>query len=76
MQMNFPKHPDLAAEVGAYLRAHDMPVTTFGAKAAGDPALIKTLSNGRELRSDLLRRIRMYMATGQEHRATRAGAAQ
>lgn len=67
MQLNFPKHPDLAKEVTAYLAARGMRPTTFGTKAAGDPALISTLERGRELRSDLLGRVRMFMMTGQEH---------
>lgn len=68
MQINFPKHPDLAKDVSAYLEARGMKPTTFGMKAAGDPALIATLERGRELRSGLLGRVRMFMLTGREHR--------
>lgn len=64
MQHTFPKHPDLAEEVTAYLAARDMKATTFGKLALADPSLIATLEAGRELRSDTLRRIRRFMMTG------------
>lgn len=67
MSMNFPKHPELAEEVEAYLAASEMRPTTFGKRAAGDPALIATLKAGRELRSDLQKRIRRFMLTGVEY---------
>lgn len=64
MQITFPKHPELAEEVGAYLASRDMKATTFGKQALADPSLIATLEAGRELRSDTIRRIRRFMATG------------
>ena len=64
MSKSFPKHPDLAQEVSAYLAAHDVKATTFGKLALGDPSLIATLEAGRELRADTIRRIRHFMLTG------------
>lgn len=64
MSISFPKHPELASEVSAWLAAHDVKPTTFGKLAAGDPSLLASLQNGRELRSDTLRRIRHFMMTG------------
>lgn len=73
MSKSFPKHPDLAQEVSAYLAAHDVKATTFGKLALGDPSLIATLEAGRELRSDTIRRIRHFMLTGRSKES--AGAA-
>lgn len=64
MQITFPKHPELAEEVAAYLATRDVKATTFGKQALGDPSLVATLQAGRELRSDTIRRIRRFMATG------------
>ena len=68
MQTSFPKHPDLAEEVGAYLAARGMKATTFGKLSVADPSLIATLEAGRELRSDTIRRIRRFMMTGEAQR--------
>lgn len=73
MVKTFPKHPDLAQEVSAYLTAHGVKATTFGKQALGDPSLIATLESGRELRSDTIRRIRHFMLTGRSKQT--AGAA-
>lgn len=73
MQITFPKHPELAEEVSAFLAARDMRATTFGKLALSDPSLIATLEAGRELRSDTIRRIRRFMTTGDA--TTTAGAA-
>lgn len=70
MVMKFPKHPDLAKEVRAYLKANNMPQTTFGIEAMNDSALIFDLIKGRELRSGSLKRIRQYMK-----KATKKGTA-
>lgn len=64
MHIQFPKHPDLAQEVAAWMAAHDIRPTAFGKLSVGDPSLIATLEEGRELRSDTLRRIRHFMASG------------
>ena len=64
MQITFPKHPELAEEVNAFLASRDMKATTFGKQALSDPSLIATLEAGRELRSDTIRRIRRFMLTG------------
>jgi hypothetical protein len=72
MDLHFPKHPELAKEVSAYLAARKMRPTTFGTNAANDPRLIWTLENGRELRSDLLQRIRMFMLTSPDRSSGRS----
>ena len=59
----FPKHPELADEVAAYLAAKKLKPTTFGKLSVGDPSLINSLERGRELRSDTIRRIRLFMLT-------------
>lgn len=64
MLVIFPKHPELAEEVSAYLAMNDCKPTTFGKRALGDPSLIATLQAGRELRSNTIRRIRRFMMTG------------
>lgn len=56
------------------MAAHDVRATTFGKRALGDPSLIATLEDGRELRSETIRRIRHFMLTG-GGRADRIGAA-
>lgn len=73
MQITFPKHPELAKEVAAYLQAHDVKPTRFGKAAVKDPSLIKSLQEGRELRSETIRAIRHYMLTGVQYQ--REGAA-
>ena len=69
MQITFPKHPELAEEVAAYLAATGCKPTTFGKRAVSDPSLIATLEAGRELRSGTIRRIRRYMLTGATKKA-------
>ena len=71
MALTFPSHPDLAKEVTAYLEARDIAPTTFGEMALGDPSLIATLSNGRELRRKTLERVRMFMLTGKQDQDAR-----
>ena len=71
MSIAFPKHPELAEEIAAYLAAHGMAPTTFGAKAANDPALIATLRSGRELRRGTIQRIRRFMVAGQQDATSR-----
>lgn len=73
MQLDFPKHPELAHEVAAWMAAHEVKSTTFGKMALGDPSLIATLESGRELRRDTIRRIRHFMLTGAQ--SQREGAA-
>lgn len=63
MLLIFPKHPDLAQEVAAWMAAHGVHATTFGKMAIGDPSLVATLKGGRELRSDTLRKVRHFMLT-------------
>lgn len=45
------------------MASHEVRPTTFGKLAVGDPSLIASLQAGRELRSDTLRRVRMFMSS-------------
>jgi hypothetical protein len=75
MDITFPKHPELAEEVAAFMAAKGIRHTTFGKLAVGDPSLISNLREGRELRSKTIRRIRHFMMTGTAQRTSKAGAA-
>ena len=59
------KHPDLYAEIMAYCRARGIKPSRFGQDALGDPAFIRTLQRGRELRRDTVSAVRRYMVTGE-----------
>lgn len=59
------KHPDLYAEIVAYCGANGVKPSRFGKEALGDPAFIRTLEQGRELRRDTIAAVRRYMVTGQ-----------
>ncbi len=63
-QIEFPKHPELAEDVAAFLKARNMHPTDFGKAALNDSALITKLKRGRELRQATIRKIRLYMLTG------------
>lgn len=51
----------LLTEVDAFLRRTQMPQSTFGRKAIGDPRLLNDMRNGRELRTKTQQRIRDFM---------------
>ncbi len=74
MDTTFPKHPDLAREVAAFLTAKGMRPTRFGKLAVGDPSLIASLIAGRELRSETIAAIRRFMATEEPRQKIRAAA--
>lgn len=59
-----PMNPrdELVKEIKAFLRETGMAPSTFGYKAVGDRALIITLDQGRDLKSNTIVRIRQFMA--------------
>ena len=59
-----PIHTDLIREIDAFCEARGVSRSSFGMNALGDPSLYPTLTDGRELRSSTLAKIRIYMATG------------
>lgn len=67
--IHFPKHPELAQEVAAWMASNEVRPTTFGKLAIGDPSLVATLQAGRELRRDTIRNIRHFMLTGKPKKA-------
>lgn len=76
MSYIFPKHPELAKEVSAFMAARDLKPTRFGLDALNDKMLLAQLEAGRELRQDSINAIRHYMLTGQPSgpRKEKAGA--
>lgn len=64
MAYTFPKHPELAKEVTAFMAARDLRPTRFGLDALNDKMLLTQLEQGRELRQDSINAIRHYMLTG------------
>lgn len=67
-KMIFPMHPELGQEIEAYLEATGMPPTTFAKNATGDPSCLNALIAGRELKQATLKKLRMFMLTGQRYR--------
>ena len=53
-----PVHPDLLAEITAYMAEHKLTRQAFGLHALGDPSLLADLENGRELRRSTEERVR------------------
>lgn len=58
------KHPELYADILAYIEARGIKRTRFGKDALRDPAFLNDLERGRELRRDTITAVRRYMATG------------
>ncbi|MCJ2181178.1 hypothetical protein MTR62_00415 [Novosphingobium sp. 1949] len=60
----------LISQIERFLNATNMPRTTFGRLAAGDPRFVEDLRNGREPREAMTRRIEAFMSgyrtTGEE----------
>lgn len=57
---------DILKEVEVFIAEHDIPLTTFGRRAVGDPNLIPGLRSGRELRRSTERRVREFMQSHAE----------
>lgn len=62
MQTTLASDADILKEIEAFIAQYEMPLTTFGRKAAGDPRLVADLRNGRELRRSTEKRVREFMA--------------
>lgn len=56
-------HPDLIADIEAFLISSDMSGVTFGRKAMGDPHFVRDLRNGRRLWPETEVRAREFLAT-------------
>ena len=64
MSYIFPKHPELAKEVSAFMAANpNLKPTRFGLDALNDKMLLAQLQQGRELRQRSVDAIRAYMLT-------------
>ncbi|UAK24629.1 hypothetical protein [Sphingomonas nostoxanthinifaciens] len=57
--------------VERHLARTGIPATRFGLDAANDRSLVRTLRGGRELRPDLERRVRAFIAASDPHRVVR-----
>lgn len=51
----------VARKVERFLRATNMPPTTFGRRAINDPGLVRDLRNGREPRAKTRARIEAFL---------------
>lgn len=58
--------PQILESIEAFLKRHDMPPSTFGREATGEPQLIKSMREGRSPSHRVLERISAFMA---EHEA-------
>ncbi|GGO99098.1 hypothetical protein [Stakelama pacifica] len=56
-------------KIERYLRRTDMPPTTFGRLAVGDPRFVRDLRNGREPRQSMVDRIEAFIERNSEPRA-------
>jgi len=54
-------HPELVAEIDAFLKKHPMSEVTFGRKAMGDPHFVRDIKAARLLRPETLQRVRTFM---------------
>lgn len=74
--MKHMTHPriELLAAIAAHLAKSEMPKSTFGVEAVGDPAFVTDLENGREPRWDTIARVYDYMTDGITHEAAKARA--
>lgn len=66
-KMIFPKHPELGQDIEAYLEATGMAPSTFARKATGDPSHLNHAIAGRELKQATIKKMRMFMLTGQRY---------
>jgi len=55
----------LLPRIDRYLRATEMPPTTFGRRAVNDPRLLRDLRNGRQLGRRLTARVERFLAGGE-----------
>lgn len=60
--MQIPTMPQILESIEAFLKRHDMPPSTFGREATGEPQLIKSMREGRSPSHRVLERISSFMA--------------
>lgn len=60
--MHIPTMPEILASIEAFLERHDMPPSTFGREATGEPQLIKSMRDGRSPSLKVLEKIATFMA--------------
>lgn len=53
--------PQILESIEAFLKRHDMPPSTFGREATGEPQLIKSMREGRSPSHRVLERISAFM---------------
>lgn len=51
----------LLAEIEAFCRLHDMPVTAFGRLACNNTALVHRMRRGRNIRIDVAQTVELFM---------------
>lgn len=60
--MLIPTMNDILTRIEAFLERHEMPPSTFGREATGEPQLIKSMREGRSPSHRVLERIGTFMA--------------
>lgn len=55
----------LLSRINRYLRATEMPPTTFGRRAVNDPRLLRDLRNGRQLGRRVTARIERFLESAE-----------
>lgn len=55
----------LLPRIDRYLRATEMPPTTFGRRAINDPCLLRDLRNGRHIGPRVTARIECFLKDGE-----------
>lgn len=65
--------PQILESIEAFLKRHDMPPSTFGREATGEPQLIKSMRDGRSPSHRVLERIASFMAEYETRVVTETG---
>lgn len=60
--MDIPSRSELVARVDAFLLRHDIAPSRFGRDVTGEPNLVTTLRDGRELKHGALIKVLAFMA--------------
>lgn len=60
--MDIPTHPELVAQIDAFLLRHDMAPSRYGRDVAGEPNLVTSIREGREPNLGMLRKMADFMA--------------
>lgn len=69
-----PNHPDLLAEIEAFVKEAGITEITFGRKAMADPHFVRDLRKGRRMWPETETRVRDWMANNQPAPAQDAAA--